>query len=65
MQYEIYCNYFVCYMIYRCNLCYSLLVEGLFHYSANFVIMLFCLAPIMSVITRLQCTLISNSYSLE
>ena len=54
-KYEIYCSYFVCHMIYRCNLRFSLLVEGLFRYNAHFTIMLFCLAP-MSVITRLQCS---------
>ena len=36
-KYEIYCSFFVCHMIYRCNLRYSLLVE------AYFVIMLFSL----------------------
>jgi len=30
-------------MIYRYNMCYSLLVEGLFCYNADFVIMLFSL----------------------
>ena len=49
MQYEIFCSYFVCHKIYWCNLRYSLLVE------ACFVIMLILLAPIMSIITRLQC----------
>jgi len=30
-------------MIYRCNLHYSLLVEDLFRYNADFIIMLFSL----------------------
>jgi len=43
MQYEIYCSYFVRHTIYWCNLCYSLLVEGLFHYKAHFIITFFLL----------------------
>ena len=35
-KYEIYCSYFVCHMIYWCNLRYRLLVEGLFRYNALF-----------------------------
>jgi len=41
MQYEIYCSYFVCHMIYQCNSHYSLLEESLFRYNARFIITLF------------------------
>ena len=43
MQYETHCSYFVCHMIYRYYLHYSLLVEGLFRYNAHFIITLFSL----------------------
>ena len=43
MQYETHCSYFVHHMIYRYYLCHSLLVEGLFHYNAHFIITLFSL----------------------
>jgi len=68
-KYEIYCSYFVCHMIYRCNFRHSLLVEGLFRYNAYFIIMLCSLRSHhehyneLSVYQKILCSFIKYSAS--